>query len=306
MSDNSHRRWVVLIQKKPRGPLTEVEIQTLLGKGLLRTNDLGFELDTATGKAKSDWKMLWQFPEFDRRAKADAERAAKGLPPSPWVEKRGPAPTPEKIKAQVNAALPEELLHITPEDLIPHSRAPKLDIQETDLRESVAREASEGGMQRFAFALLALVIFSGIGYHFMGGSSSSDERAPAAEAARQEVVTPSPSRPSRAQNRALPGGSRPAPTIRPAEPTARPDDNRNARGSSRDEREESDRDSGEISRDDRYDNEEEDEVKEDSAFENSRAPRKAKRLPRRDEEDEVESAREPAEEDIDNTSDNWE
>lgn len=177
MTEQNQRRWVVLIQKKPRGPLTENEINTLITQGLLLSNDLGFEWDVTTGKAKTDWRMLWQFPEFDRRAKADAERALKNLPPSPWVEKRGPAPSPEKIKAEVQAKLPEEMLEIAPEDLLPKSQSQRsyglLDTTDIELKEQKDREIQDGKTRRYYVAWGFAILVATVVKFFWGGSASN-------------------------------------------------------------------------------------------------------------------------------------
>lgn len=105
-------RWIVIINKKPHGPLTREEIRVLLSQGVLRTNDVAFLVRAENASTKrADWKFLWQFDEFDRR---------RGSITVKEPERRAVAPTPTPDPVHV---LPEEYASITPEDLILKTRA---------------------------------------------------------------------------------------------------------------------------------------------------------------------------------------
>jgi hypothetical protein len=111
-------RWIVLINRAPYGPLVAEEIKTLLSEGMIRANDVAYQVPE-TGE-KSSWKFLWQFPEFERRKEPrDPESKPSVTVPLEERRKAEPAPispihTPDK--------LPEDLFYITPEDLILRAR----------------------------------------------------------------------------------------------------------------------------------------------------------------------------------------
>ena len=66
-SGNQEYRWIVLIQKAPKGPFTALEVNALMEKGVLRYNDLGVRILKGDEKSNTGWKFLWQYPEFERR-----------------------------------------------------------------------------------------------------------------------------------------------------------------------------------------------------------------------------------------------
>jgi hypothetical protein len=120
---NAQKRWIVLVNKTPRGPLSEVEVRAMLVQGVLRHNDLAYCISSETSREKADWKLLWQFHEFDRRTpEAIAAAKAKGIEPRPPTEKREPV-DPTELANQAKAELPEDLVDIAPEDLLPRSRS---------------------------------------------------------------------------------------------------------------------------------------------------------------------------------------
>ncbi len=116
MTENVHKKWIVLIQKRPRGPLSEQEVNTLLNQGIIRTTDTAIEVtEQDNEKNSSAWKLLWQFPEFDRRKKR-AEQAAKDA--AKLEAERRQQLTATQLENQVREAIPEELLKIAPEELV--------------------------------------------------------------------------------------------------------------------------------------------------------------------------------------------
>ena len=137
MSSNTPKRWIVLLNKVPRGPLVEAEIRALLTEGLVRHNDIAFLVPDKdadpTEKQSSEWKLLWQFPEFDRRLEEEKNRtsdpkaaswAGTGTPqtPAPPVHPdRRHQMTEDEAEEKARETLPPELLDIAPEELVVHS-----------------------------------------------------------------------------------------------------------------------------------------------------------------------------------------
>lgn len=112
-------RWIVLIDKTPRGPLTEGEIRALLAQGLIRTNDVAYKITEAGSGGKAEWKFLWQFDEFDRRRGVEQAKF-------PVLERRTPKAEGE-VEEEKQAILPQEISAIQPEDLMYHSTTVKAD-----------------------------------------------------------------------------------------------------------------------------------------------------------------------------------
>lgn len=103
------KQWIVLIGKSPKGPLNESEIRELLNQKVIRTNDIAYLLpESSELKAPTEWKLLWQYPEFDRR-----KDAPSAVTPT---ERRKKEPLPSPL-----AELPPELVNISPEELIPRA-----------------------------------------------------------------------------------------------------------------------------------------------------------------------------------------
>jgi hypothetical protein len=62
----SIRSWVIWIQSQPKGPFTRDEVLSLLATRAITRTQIAFE---ARGNLLApDWKMLWQFPEFNTRS----------------------------------------------------------------------------------------------------------------------------------------------------------------------------------------------------------------------------------------------
>lgn len=119
MAGQGTNRWVVLLNRSPKGPLTEEEVKTLLERGILRANDIAYLVSEAE-KGKSEWKLLWQFPEFNRRQARPEAVTEESPPPSGMRERRAPTP-PEEIQKKAVSELPPDLMEISPEDLLPRS-----------------------------------------------------------------------------------------------------------------------------------------------------------------------------------------
>jgi hypothetical protein len=153
MADESKSRWVVLLQKAPRGPLTRDEVRALIDQGLLRMNDLAMEIpDPESGAAgpKADWKLLWQFPEFNRRIgerrKPDAPAAAvpAGAEQRQRSDRRAAELSPEEQKRRILEDLPPEIAAINPSDLAMRSaKAPIRTPSEEEVRSTPTPESTE-------------------------------------------------------------------------------------------------------------------------------------------------------------------
>jgi hypothetical protein len=138
------KRWIVLINKSPKGPLSEDDIRSLLQQNVLRRNDIAYLLpDDPDSKSPTEWKLLWQFPEFDRRREDT---------PAPVTQERIVTAEERRrkeneLKAQKAALgeLPADLLNISPEDLIPRISPLSPTNEKAPLLEagSAARDASE-------------------------------------------------------------------------------------------------------------------------------------------------------------------
>ena len=115
------RKWVVLVQKVPRGPMDESEIQALLQQRLITHNDLAFLISIKDPRAPSEWKFLWQFSEFDRRKpRPDGQPDQMAVK---YAAVRKPISEEEikrRAKEALKEALPLKLIDISPSDLLPH------------------------------------------------------------------------------------------------------------------------------------------------------------------------------------------
>jgi len=126
----SSKKWIILLNKSPRGPFSEDEIKELMTQGLLRPNDLGFLVPQEGEPQDSAWKFLWQFSEFDSRLK---ER--ENPPPPAVLEKRKPR-SEAQIQKDIDEHVPLDLKTIRVEDLILKTQAvPKRDFSSSKQRE---------------------------------------------------------------------------------------------------------------------------------------------------------------------------
>lgn len=114
MAETQQKRWIVLINKSPRGPFTKNEIEYLLVEGVVRRNDVAFEVSEDGKEVLSGWKLLWQYNEFDRRQE-ETETS-----PERVLDRR------QKSEPQPKATLPEDISHIAPEDLLIKLNKPAL------------------------------------------------------------------------------------------------------------------------------------------------------------------------------------
>jgi hypothetical protein len=192
MAESNQNKWIILINKSPRGPFVESEVKELLKKGIIRHNDLAFLMSKTEDQGQALWKFLWQFPEYDSRV-GEKEKP----PPAAVLEKRTPK-TESQIKAQVDENLPVDLKSITIDDLILKvNAAPRREI-------SVGRPSEEkvkyepvnpaGGQSivssRATSAILAVLAFVGIlyaGFKEFIPSSGPEKREVAQE---QKVSVP--------------------------------------------------------------------------------------------------------------------
>lgn len=120
MSQSQEIRWVVLLHKSPKGPLRSEEVEALLEEGLLRRNDLAFQIGVDGRTKLSDWKFLWQFPEFNRRGAMTPPSVLPAVIPveeEHAAERRNNARPTEEERAAAIAALPPELADLDPADL---------------------------------------------------------------------------------------------------------------------------------------------------------------------------------------------
>ena len=107
-------RWIVLIQKIPKGPFTTTELESLIEQGLVRRNDVAFQMLEGSTKANSGWKFIWQFTEFERRVAPTASSAIRPHEPEQDRRKIGVSSTPD---------LPmDEIATIQPDDLVLRAR----------------------------------------------------------------------------------------------------------------------------------------------------------------------------------------
>jgi hypothetical protein len=166
MAESKQNKWIILLNKSPRGPFVEAEVKGLLKQGIVRHNDLAFLMPETEEQGQAQWKFLWQFPEFDSRV---GEK--ENPPPAAVLEKRTPK-TETQIKAQVDENVPLDLKSITIDDLILKvNAAPKREISVSRISEekekyqptnSSGNQMSAGS--RTVSAAFALLAFLGILY----------------------------------------------------------------------------------------------------------------------------------------------
>lgn len=132
MTVKAQKTWIVLVNKVPRGPLSEEQIAALLEQGILRRNDVAFEISTSKegkteGKRETGWKLLWQFQEFDRRLSQPRENAVPPSSQNGSLSSSGPGGdrraslSEQEIRKRTEAAVPSEIFEIAPEELVVRS-----------------------------------------------------------------------------------------------------------------------------------------------------------------------------------------
>lgn len=208
------RRWIVLLNKAPKGPFSADEIRELLTKGVIRRNDLASVVAEADGK-KSEWKLIWQYSEFDRRAGLQPVNATN----TKENTDRRKTLSAEEQRAAALKALPENWQDIAPEDLLPHSTSNQNQV-DTNYQpqefEKSARQPSEF-LPRLRTAFVGLLCVVGA-YYFAFHKRS--EPAPIAATKVMEQPKPLPI-PARIPAQSRPIAPPPATQAAPA-PLARP------------------------------------------------------------------------------------
>jgi hypothetical protein len=173
---NKSRRWIVLLNKAPKGPFTAEEIQELLAGGILRRNDLACVVEDAASK-KSEWKLIWQYVEFDRRG-GQADDAAAAKKAEAQSERRKIADA-EAIRAQAVSELPENWEDIPPEDLIPHSTSsmpiPHTTAENAAFEKSISSQSSF--FFQFRWAVASLLAGFCVYYFYPQGQTVSTQTA---------------------------------------------------------------------------------------------------------------------------------
>ncbi len=224
---DTNRRWIVLLNKAPKGPFSAEEIRELLTKGVIRRNDLASVVAEANGK-KSEWKLIWQYVEFDRRAGLQPVNATNTKENSD----RRKTLSAEEQRAAALKALPENWQDIAPEDLLPHSTSNSNQIDtsfQPEEFEKSARQPSEFlPRMRTAFAGLVCVVGA---YYFAFYKKAEPVPVAAPKMLQQPASVQVPARiPAQTRPVAPPLATQaaPAPLSRPRSIDPNLDDNRDA------------------------------------------------------------------------------
>ncbi|NBX76057.1 MAG: DUF4339 domain-containing protein [Proteobacteria bacterium] len=222
MAESNQNKWIILLNKSPRGPFIEAEVKDLLKKGIVRHNDLAFLMPETGEQGQAQWKFLWQFPEFDSRV---GEK--ENPPPAAVLEKRTPK-TETQIKAQVEENVPVDLKSITIDDLILKvNAAPRREISVSKLseeREKYQPMSSSGSpsssSSRVASAFLGILALVGIlyaGFKEFIPSSGTKKREVAQEQKVSGPTGPQGLPKSRSESPSKRPGGPQTPAIAPAE-----------------------------------------------------------------------------------------
>lgn len=169
MPSKPNARWIVLINKSPRGPLTEAEVRALLAQGMIRHNDVAYQVTVEAPTQHSEWKLLWQFEEFNRRS-PESHPKKKAVPTD--EEKRAKIPEKQLVKQALDE-LPEDLLDIAPEDLLPRSRSLHAVLDENHLNDRIEKENKASArmpsvsIPGWAYGAVALVLISFGALHWL-------------------------------------------------------------------------------------------------------------------------------------------
>jgi hypothetical protein len=169
-------QWIVLIEKVPRGPLSQSDIELLIERGVVRRNDLAMQVASIDGKHESAWKFIWQYTPFDRRRNQTATPAANAKPPAPQPERRKMVDPKTLSEPPKVTELPDEILNITPEELILKARPAPTSHREESVddasppvrKEPVTYSSNPGGRGsgRWAFALSSVLGIVAISFLF--------------------------------------------------------------------------------------------------------------------------------------------
>ncbi|MEZ4751123.1 MAG: hypothetical protein R3B54_11035 [Bdellovibrionota bacterium] len=157
--------WIVLVNRIPQGPYSELELKQLLAKQELSRNEVGMQV-SADGKDRlSGWKILWQFEEFDRRRKK-GDQAQAPATPAPEVERRKSLSEPD-IQKVTSEKVPEHLMEIAPEDLVPHRESRSASVSDFS-QESYSERESEPSDRDYGWWPTAIAGVFALGLVVMG------------------------------------------------------------------------------------------------------------------------------------------
>jgi hypothetical protein len=169
-------RWIVLVQKTPKGPFTTEELQSLIEQGLVRRNDVAFQVLEGSQKAHTGWKFIWQFEEFERR---NPDENSSPRPNEPEEERR----TNPRREITLEE-LPPEIAAIQPDDLVLGRRDPFAQNETVEMNEQKIESSPKN---RFGW------VYAGVGlaglvlvYWFQSGRQIANTLSP---------KPPTPSRP---------------------------------------------------------------------------------------------------------------
>ncbi|MFM8314812.1 MAG: hypothetical protein ACKOA8_11050, partial [Deltaproteobacteria bacterium] len=158
------KHWIVLVNKAPKGPLSLEEVKSLLAEKIINRTDLALEVIEDSAEKKTEWKFLWQYPEFDLRLQnAQANPSKTNSTPTP--ENRRNSLSEEQLKSKVSQALPEEFALINPEDLVLTQKKNKFREPKTlelssndDGVDSLPYTPIRQGGFRWGYAIVALLV----------------------------------------------------------------------------------------------------------------------------------------------------
>ncbi|MBI3294476.1 MAG: hypothetical protein HYZ71_07065 [Deltaproteobacteria bacterium] len=225
-------RWIVLIQKTPKGPFTTAEVESLIAQGLIRRNDVAFQTMEGEPKAHTGWKFIWQFPDFERRTPKATPQTPK--PHEPQQDRRTTprAPSTDEIPAEIAAIRPDDLVVTGKAKISRHLPVPE---GQGDPKVGEGRRFPLGwvvsgvGMAGLIFAWLAIQRASGPMFNnLVPKVEAPASRAPASTAQRPTPPISVPVRPAVV--------AKPAEPVKPVAPAPRDEP----------------REQGEISKDDAF------------------------------------------------------
>jgi len=194
----SEKRWVVLIDKSPKGPFTHEEISSLLMAGVLTSNTPAFAIEQESHRASSSWKLLGDFSDFGHKAKSLKRRREQERPPDD--------PSDQDVGNTYIGPLPE----ILPEDLSLSQPQSSISTELLDAPEPPEEKAPQGPPPStpHRFLLLGLLGMAAFGFWVVqrvDQKSIEPQTKPA-------LTTPSTAAPGMQKAKSLP--PRPVPTAR--------------------------------------------------------------------------------------------
>lgn len=157
--------WIVLVNKSPKGPLSIEEVESLIAAKIISRADLAIKINE-NSEEKTDWKFLWQYPEFDRRLSSDAVAKEPKKPQAPAPERRAVL-SEDQVAKKVNHDLPDEIALIDPADLVITAKKKKmlsseslLSSTEDDDVETLPYEnqSSKGSEWRYGFLVIMVLL----------------------------------------------------------------------------------------------------------------------------------------------------